>query len=98
MTCTCGAVLVRVVAFGESPGGFASFFGEPPRLTAHHRPPERLELPRDVAMASIAIASLGHRRVLMDLTTVLFPAVEDDVADSSSDPILDVGVRSGLGR
>lgn len=63
----------------------------------HHRPPERLELGRDVAMASLAIASLGHRRVLMELTTVLFPTVEDDVAASSSDPILDVGVRSGLG-
>jgi len=49
-------------------------------------------------MAPVAMAPLGHRRVLMDLTTLLFPTVEDHIAASSSDPILEVDVRSGLRR
>jgi len=67
-------------------------------LTVYHCPPELLELPRDITMASVAIASLGYRRVLMDLTTLLLPTVEDHVAASSSDPILEVDVRSGRRR
>src|SRR5262245_18897114 len=61
-----------------------------PRLPVHRCPTERVKLPRDVAMASVAIASLGCRRVLMDSATVLLPTVEDHVATLSSDSILEV--------
>ena len=69
-----------------------------PRLPVHRCPTERVKLPRDVAMASVAIASLGCRRVLMDLATVLFPTVEDHVATLSSDSILEVNVSSRFRR
>jgi hypothetical protein len=78
--------------------GFASLLSEPLRLRVHQRRTERLEPPRDVATASVGIASLGYRRVLMDSATLLFPTVEDHVAAPSRDPILEVGVRSGFRR
>jgi len=62
----------------------------------HHRPTERLKLSRDVAMASIAIASFWGHRVLMVSATVPYPTVEDHVAVLSSDPILEVSIPSGL--
>lgn len=69
-------------------------------LFVHHRPTERLKLLRDVAMASIAIASFEGRRVKVGSVpaTILVPTVEDHVAFPSSDPILEVSVRSGLRR
>jgi len=49
-------------------------------------------------MASVAIASIGRRRALMDSATVFFPTVEDHVAALSSDPILEVGIPSEFRR